>query len=99
MFTTRLLLVAKKTGLKSIKNIKKLNLSHDFSTNSPSGSNSDEVNFSAFSVKKSLKLAALDFHEGPTNLKINSCPVCMRFNNDPSAQQSSSIYINKTTGN
>ncbi|CRK91438.1 CLUMA_CG005110, isoform A, partial [Clunio marinus] len=53
--------------------------------------NSDQMNISLFNIKKSLKLANIAFDDGYTNLKTN-CPVC------EGEENSSDIYINKTTG-
>lgn len=98
MFAHRLLL-SKKLSLvskKPLKFIKQLNVTQDFSTSSSTLSSfkddsSDHMNISLFNVKKSLKLANIEFEDGFTHLKT-ICPVC-----DPTGK-AEDIYINKTTG-
>lgn len=98
MFVHRLLLTKKLSlvSKKPLKILKQLNVSQDFSTSGSNLSsfkdgNSDQMNVSLFNIKKSLKLANIEFEDGFTNLKT-MCPVC-----DPSGK-AEDIYINKTTG-
>lgn len=52
--------------------------------------NSDQLNVSLFSIKKTLKLANVPFEDNFTNLKT-ICPVC-------ESSEKGDVYINKTTG-
>lgn len=98
MFAHRLLLTKKLSlvSKKPLKIFKQLNASQEFST---SGSNlssfkddeREQMNVSLFNIKKSLKLANIEFDDGFTHLKT-ICPAC-----DP-AGKAEDIYINKTTG-
>lgn len=98
MFAHRLF-ISKKLALvskKPLKIFKQLNVTQDFSTtgsspNSFKDINSDQMNVSLFNIKKSLKLANIEFYDAFTNLKT-ICPVC-----DPTGK-AEDIYINKTTG-
>lgn len=92
MFTR--LFLSKKLSLISKKPLKILYGPQDFSTSGCKQSSfkdvsGDKMNVSLFNVKKSLKLANVEFEDGYTNLKT-LCPVC-----DPKTED---VYINKTTG-
>ena len=97
MFAHRLLLSKKLSFVskKPLKILKQLNVAQDFSTSSSHCSykdnNSDQMNVSLYNVKKSLKLANIEYEDGFTHLKT-ICPVC-----DPS-EKAEDIFINKTTG-
>lgn len=98
MFAHRLLLTKKLSlvSKKPLKIFKQRNVTQDFSTSGASLSSfkdtsGDQMNVSLFNVKKSLKLANIEFEDGFTNLKT-LCPVC-----DPTGK-AEDIYINKTTG-
>lgn len=98
MFSHRLFLI-KKLNLvskKPLKIFKPVHVTQDFSTSgaglfSFKDTSSDNFNVSLFNIKKSLKLANIEFEDGFTNLKT-TCPVC-----EPS-ETAEDIYINKTTG-
>lgn len=98
MFAHRLFL-AKKLSLvskKPLKIFKPVHVTQDFSTSgaglySFKDTSSDHINLSLFNIKKSLKLANIEFEDGFTNLKT-TCPVC-----EPTGT-AEDIYINKTTG-
>lgn len=94
MFATRLSF-AKYYKVFSKKSIKLLN-SQSFTTtqinqdNFKDAKDGDQLNVPLFSIKKTLKLANVQFEDNFTNLKT-SCPVC-------DASEKGDVYINKTTG-
>lgn len=99
MFAHRLFLIKKLSlvSKKPLKIFKPVNVTQDFSTSgavlySFNDVNSEHINVSLFNIKKSLKLANIEFEDGFTNLKT-TCPVC-----EPTGT-AEDIYINKTTGN
>jgi len=103
MFVHRLLLsnTLNLVSKKPLKLIKQINVSQQqqeqFTTDNTALSSfkdiqNDPINISLFNIKRSMKLANVQFEDGFTNLKT-SCPVC-----DPNSTPKD-VFINKTTGN